>query len=179
MLRQLFHPCTPDFIATVCHARCCESSTSETGVMITIHATEKSKIESLGGRVNDAGFLSANPLTKKCPFKTGADLCGLHGKPEKPFGCIASPFTLNARDSLIVRNRYRCLKCYRAPGAIPAYKAHRASLDKIFGAATAEKICAHLDAGGGDTLAEMPAENYAILKANDLAKKTVHAGLFA
>ena len=79
--------------------------------MITIHPSEQAAIEGLGGRVID-GLLQPKTGCRKCPFKTPEHLCGIHFSGSKPFGCIASPFTLNANDTLIVRNRYRLLKCY-------------------------------------------------------------------
>jgi hypothetical protein len=97
-------------------------------------------------------------------------MCGLHGTSDKPFGCIASPFTLNANDTMIVRNRYRALKCFKAEGAIEAYKAHAGSLRRIFGEEEAARITAHLDAGGGDLEATMPHQSYRMLHDNDAAK---------
>jgi hypothetical protein len=167
--RQLFRPCDVEFIRDTCHATCCDRAAG--GIMVTVHATERGRLVARGARVTDAGFLEPSRVTGKCPFKSPAGTCCLHGGPDKPFGCTASPFTLNAAGTLIVRNRYRLLKCYRAAGAVPAYQAHRASLDRIFGAAEAARICAHLDAGGGDVVAYMPAESYAMLRENDAAKK--------
>lgn len=174
MARLPFNGCDPEYIARVCRARCCESSTAPGGTLITIHASEQAAIEAAGGRVVN-GMLSANPQTKKCPFKTAADLCGLHFTDHKPLGCIVSPFTLNANGTLIVRNRYKLLKCYDQGPRLPAYHAFRSGLDLIFGPAEAARVCAHLDAGGGDLTAAMPARNYHMLRDNDAAKHAVTA----
>jgi hypothetical protein len=169
MMRQEFHPCSPGFIADTCHASCCESSTHPDGILVTIHPSEIGMIRRQGGIVVD-GFLKPADGAGRCPFKTDADLCGLHGTPHKPFGCVASPFTLNPAGTLIVRNRYRLLKCYKAPGAVPAYVAHAGSLTRIFGAEEAARIARHLDSGGDDMEAVMPPDSYAILRDNDVAK---------
>ena len=169
MLRQTFHPCTPEFIEDTCQASCCQSSVAPSGIIVTIHPSEQAAIEARGGRVID-GLLLPKTGQKKCPFKTDRELCGLHGTGAKPFGCIASPFTLNPHNTLIVRNRYRALRCYKAPGAVPAYVAHRGSLDLIFGAAEAERIVAHLESGGGDLFAVMPEDCYQKLVDNDAIK---------
>lgn len=180
--RLLFHGCAPDYIATTCHAHCCESATSPTGTLITIHPTEVARIAARGGLVQN-GLLQPAPGARRCPFKTAVDLCGLHDTPDKPFGCIASPFTLNGHDTLIVRNRYKLLTCYKDGGThpdgtardpLPAYVAFRASLDLIFGPAESARICAHLDAGGGDLTATMPAASYQMLTENDQIK---HGGI--
>lgn len=163
---QLFNGCDPDYIKNVCHASCCQSSTSETGTMITIHPSEIPIIEARGGIIK-AGLLQPRVGEKRCPFKTDDELCGLHFTPDKPFGCIASPFTLNNNNTLIVRNRYRMLRCYNDGKRIPAYKAFRASLDLIFGKEEAQRICEHLEAGGGDITAEMSRHHYLMLKDND------------
>lgn len=168
--RWLFAGCTPDYIKTTCRASCCQSSTSPTGTIITVHPREVAAIARRGGVVVD-GLLQPRPGERRCPFKTAAHLCGLHETPDKPFGCIASPFTLNANGTLIVRNRYKLLKCYNDGARIPAYRAFRASLDLIFGDAEAARICAHLDAGGGDLVATMTAEAYETLRTNDDIKK--------
>jgi len=121
------------------------------------------------------GLLLPRSGEKRCPFKADNDLCGLHFTEDKPFGCIASPFTLNKNNTLIVRNRYRMLKCFKDGKNIPAYKAFRASLDLIFGDKEAIRICNHFDTGGGDIIANIPSHNYQILVENDQIK---HGGIF-
>jgi len=169
MARLRFNGCDPEYIRTTCHATCCESSTSTTGTLITIHPTEQPAIESQGGQVID-GLLQPLPGCHKCPFKTTADLCGLHDTPDKPFGCIASPFTLNKNGTLIVRNRYKLLKCYDDGNKLPAYVAFRASLDLLFGSTEAERICKHFADGGGDIIAPMSRLTYQKLIDNDAIK---------
>lgn len=169
MARLLFNGCDPDYIRNVCHASCCESSTASTGTMITIHPSEQAAIEAIGGVVRD-GLLQPKPGCKKCPFKQPDNLCGIHFSGNKPFGCIASPFTLNASGTLIVRNRYKLLKCYNDGRKQPAYKAFRASLDLIFGTTEAQRICNHLDNGGGDLYATMSDKNHQMLTENDEIK---------
>ena len=168
-LRLRFNGCDPDYIRTVCRGACCESSTSPTGTLITIHPSEQPRIEARGGAVID-GLLQPRPGERRCPFKTADHLCGLHGTPDKPFGCIASPFTLNRNDTLIVRHRYTRLKCYNDGARLPAYVAFRASLDLLFGPDEAQRICDHLDAGDGDLLATMPRATYNLLHDNDAIK---------
>jgi uncharacterized protein YwbE len=175
MMHQPFHPCTPDFIAGTCRAACCESSTHPDGIIVSIHPSEAGAIGDRGGVVVD-GFLRPHNGARRCPFKAPDDLCTLHAAGAKPFGCVASPFTLNDRDTLIVRNRYRLLRCYKADGAVPAYVAHRASLDRIFGPAEAARIAAHLDGGGEDLGATIDPAVYAMLKDNDDAKHGAAAG---
>lgn len=167
--RLLFNGCDPDYIRDVCHASCCQSSTHPTGTMITIHPSEEAAIAALGGVVKD-GLLQPKKGCKVCPFKTKEHLCGIHFTPSKPFGCIASPFTLNKSDTLIVRNRYRLLKCFNDGRKIPAYKSFRASLDLIFGEDEAQRICDKLDAGSGDFYAVMDERAYRMLKDNDAIK---------
>ena len=149
-MRQLFHPCAPDFIATVCHASCCRSSTDPTGIVVTVTGpSEAQQIEALGGNV-DRQTWRIEPIGKRCPFQHAeSHLCTIHDDGE-PFGCIASPFTITNRGTLIVRNRYRMLRCYRAPGAVEVYRAHRRSLDQILGSDQAAELAAYLDEGGTD-----------------------------
>lgn len=171
MARQEFHGCTPEFIRDVCRASCCRSSTQPSGILVTIHPLEQRAVEERGAVVEN-GRLVPRPGEKRCPFQSGASyLCALHGSEAKPFGCIASPFTLNSSGTLIVRNRYRMLKCYRHPARqLPAYVAFRSSLDLIFGAAESARVCEHLAAGGGDLEARMPLSSYSMLLDNDKAK---------
>lgn len=172
--RQLFHPCTADFIRDVCHAHCCESSTAPSGIIVSIHKTEVKKIEARGGVVVNGLLQQTVPGCKKCPFKTPADMCGLHGTGDKPFGCIVSPFTINSNGTLIVRNRYRVLRCFKTEtGKVPAYVAHRGSLDKIFGPVEAARICTHLAAGGGDIRADISEWNYQMIMDNDAVKRAL------
>lgn len=169
--RLLFHGCDPAYIATTCHASCCQSSTSKTGTLITIHPSEQAALEARGATVA-GGLLQPRAGERRCPFKTAEHLCGLHGGPDKPWGCIASPFALNKHGTLIVRHRYVVLKCYAdGPAPVPAYVAFRASLDLIFGAEEAGRICGHFAAGGGDLDGWAPEASYLRLAAGDTAKR--------
>lgn len=181
-LLQAFHPCTPEFIKEICHGSCCESHTKGRNTMITVHPSEKEWIDKMlfrsgtGGRIENGLLVTG----KKCPFKTSEDLCSIHTT--KPFGCIASPFTLNTNDTLIVRNRYRMLRCYRIKeGKVPAYIAHRGSLNMLLGEDEAERVINHIKNGIGkiddlydkDLIVEISEDVYYKLKDNDLVKKAV------
>lgn len=137
---------------------------------MAVTPTQIPAIETAGGIV--AGGLVI-PRGGRCPFQAGdTHLCALHGTAAKPWGCIASPFTLNKRDTLIVRNRYRLLACFKAGRKLPAYHAFSASMSLLFGPLIARSISAHLDAGGGDLIAQMRPSMYAMLKHNAV----VHMG---
>jgi DNA modification methylase/Fe-S-cluster containining protein len=158
MMNQMFMPCTTDFILKTCKGRCCEGSG---GIMVTIHKSERKKFHS-------GQFLAADSRGL-CPYKSDNGLCSIHK--DKPFGCLASPFTLNNNDKLIVRNRYRCLKCYRMDGnKIPAYEAHRLALVSIVGQAEYARLVKHLKDGGGDLVIEIKRSIYEMIKDNDDAK---------
>jgi hypothetical protein len=144
-MRQPFHGCEPGYIATTCHANCCRSSTSPTGTSVALLPEEEWQARARGRDVH-LGLLQPIPGQHQCPEQQSTGLCGLHLTPDKPFGCIASPFILTSRDCLIVRNRYRLLKCYR-DGDLPAYRAFATSLGLLFGQPEAERITAALEAG--------------------------------
>lgn len=164
-LKLLFHECTPEYIKNVCKGRCCESSTR--GTVITIHPSEEKRITRCGGIIK-AGLLQT---TGKCTFKTEDNLCSLHISGMKPFGCVASPFTLTKKGTLIIRNRYKLFKCYKDTDKKPAYIVFGASLDKIFGVDTAQVICKTLDNSDVDFYINMPKESYEMLITNDKIKK--------
>ena len=167
-LMQCFHPCDKEFIRNVCHGTCCESHTKERNTLITIHPTEEEWIKKAGGQIENGVLKTGN----KCPFKTSEDLCAIQST--KPFGCIASPFTLTAKDTLIIRNRYRMLRCYRVKeGKKPAYIAHRASLDILLGEEEAQRVIDFIEKNKQDLMAEMLNENYQKLKDNDKIKKGI------
>lgn len=117
-----------------------------------------------------------SPVDKKCPFQSAESfLCNLHGTSDKPSGCIASPFTLNSNDTLIIRNRYKLLKCFRAGPRLPAYVAFRASLDLLFGLEEADKICNRLANGSGDFYAPMIGRHYDMIKGvKKIHERTLH-----
>ncbi len=162
-------PCWPKYITKNCHGRCCEGSNK---IMISLLPEEAEIfIEEYDLEVKD-GLLQPDPATGKCPLKEvdGEDigLCKIHGAREKPFGCIASPFTLNSNDTLIIRNRYNMLKCHGQ--GEPAYITFRASLDLIFGEGEAARICVKLAKGSKDFMATVSKEQYHKLKYLDNLK---------
>jgi hypothetical protein len=176
MMRQPFHGCTPEFIKDVCQGRCCRSPGAKTGTgtMVTIHPSEVRRVQRAGGVV-EAGLLLPREGERRCPFQDADSwLCGVHDTPVKPFGCIASPFTLNDSDTLIVRNRYRMLPCYKTEQSQPAYQAFYASLELIFGAERATHIGLMLSIWPDKDFAVlMPERSYRMLKENDGIKKAV------
>jgi hypothetical protein len=161
-MKLKFHGCDYDYIKSTCHSKCCDST--KYGTLITIHPSEEMKISNLGVQVNN-GLLVAG---KTCPFKVDY-LCSLHDTESKPFGCIASPFTLNKNDTLIVRNRYKMLKCY--PGGVPAYVAFRSSLDLFFGVNEADMLCNRIETSNNDIFVGMNDNIYNMLKDNDTIKQ--------
>ena len=147
MMRQQFRPCDPEFIATTCKAACCRSTTSPTGIAVTVtDDLEADRVRALGAQVDGLSIVAVN---KRCPFQGADNMCSIWNTAQ-PWGCSVSPFTLNKNNTLIVRNRYRSLKCYRAEGSMPAYHAHRKALEALLGVDQTDALVAHLDAGGGD-----------------------------
>ncbi len=167
--RLEFNGCDPDFIREVCQARCCDAPSRPQGTFIAIGDDEKAAIEARGGEIV-AGLLQTPD--RVCPFKDRESyLCELHGSSAKPFGCVASPFTLNACGTMIVRNRYKLLPCYKAGPRLPAYKAFASSLEILFGARVAGILSRHLDAGGYDVMVAMLPASYDRMKENTQTHK--------
>lgn len=176
-LMQRFNGCDPEYIANVCKGACCRSSTSESGTLVTINPSEERRIMARGGVVVD-GLLQPREGEKRCPFQNAStNLCDIHFTGDKPFGCIASPFTLApGGKTLIVRNRYRMLKCYDDGKKIPAYVAFRASLDAIFGVDEASRIHAAMERGDPEVVARMTSATFDMLSANDVIKHNHKVG---
>lgn len=168
MARLRFHGCTPEYIRDVCHGACCRSSSQPSGTLISVLPEEAPALEARGARVINGRI---DTPAKRCPFQTTEHLCGIHFTPDKPFGCIASPFTFNANGTLVVRNRYKMLRCYDEGPRIPAYLAFAASLKLIFGEVEAARITAHLDGGGEDLFAWVSEVTLFSMGALDALKK--------
>ena len=117
--------CNIDTILNLCHGRCCEGSNR---ILVSLLPEEEIYFKSLGYNIENHLLM---PINKKCPFKLDSGLCKLHETTDKPFGCIASPFTLNKNNTLIVRYRYSRLCC--AGSGQPAYKTFYPSLELLFG----------------------------------------------
>jgi len=148
--RLRFIPCGPVCIARGCTAKCCDAPGDPVGCKVYAHESEAPAIRRLGVKVKD-GFIQPRSGERVCPFKTKGHLCSLFKKPERPMGCIVSPFALNRTGTLIIRNRYKLhLPCYDPEGGQPAYKVFRSSLVPLFGEGEVERLTKHLDAGGGD-----------------------------
>lgn len=176
MARLEFMECGPVCNAHGCSGKCCDAPSKPEGCFVTIQPDEELRIEALGGDVQ-AGLLQPKEGERGCPFKVDG-LCSLHESGEKPWGCIASPFTLNPSGTLIIRNRYRLLPCYKNEGPkAPAYRTFRSSLVHIFGEAETARLEAHLDAGGGDIrLAIDPAIRAKLLKNDDIRREAKALG---
>lgn len=168
-MRQRFHSCTEDFVANVCHGRCCEGSR---GLKVVVADSEVDRIRGMGVAVS-GNFIEAAP-NGKCPFKADTGLCKIHTN--KPFGCSASPFILTVNDVLVVRNRYRFLKCFNCEGAIPVYQAHRWSLIKIFGRAEYDRLCKGIEEDVPGLTLYIARREYALLKENDRTRHPLTMG---
>lgn len=133
-VNQKFIKCEKEYIVNNCKGRCCEGSDR---ILVSIHKSEQNKFIKKGAKIKD-GFLV--PVNGLCPFKTKEGLCGTHQ--DKPFGCIISPFTLNTNNTLIVRNRYRLLNCFKRKDVkkYPVYISHKQSLIYLFGKRQYKKL---------------------------------------
>lgn len=161
--RLPFNGCEPGYIKNVCHAACCRSKSAPGGALVTVLPSEALRLIDRGAEIRDNVVV---PAHGRCYFQGGdTGLCLLHDTGDKPFGCIASPFTLNANGTLIIRNRYKLLVCYNDGPRTPAYRAFAASLRLLFGDAEAGRLTRWLDAGRGDMDARMPAETYRMVRA--------------
>lgn len=172
MARIAFTECGPACIEqNGCKGNCCKSPGKPGGCFVTVHPDEQKYVEKAGATVID-GMIVAPPGTKGCPFQKADGLCGVHGTKAQPFGCIASPFTLNKKGTLIIRQRYTVLPCHLGPGAKePAYKVFRSSLVLIFGETETRRITAKLDSGSGDFTAQISRPVYNKLVSNDAVKR--------
>lgn len=158
MMRLPFEGCSPDYIRDVCHGRCCHLPKHPFGTIVRVEPDQAPALRKRGAVVK-GGVLQT--VDKKCVFhapETG--FCNLHGTADKPRNCIQSPFILTTRDTLIVRNRYRMLICFKAAPALPAYRAFRSALNLLFGDQEAQRIVDHLEVGGGDLIAQMRGDRY-------------------
>lgn len=168
--RLKFIACGPTCIATGCVAKCCDAPTHPDGCRVYVHPDEAEAIKAryVGVKIKD-GFLQRTNVRPGCPFKRSDHLCFLWQKPERPFGCIVSPFMLNGSDTLIVRNRYKLLPCYDPAGGKPAYEVFRSSLLTVFGEAHTSNLIWHLERGGGDYSLPVSAAVYKKLKHREVA----------
>jgi hypothetical protein len=171
MARLPFQGCSPDYIASTCHGRCCWSTGPDGRSTAHVYAEpdQRPAIAACGGSFSPTGILQATPAGR-CAFHGPTGFCGLHavtgtsGESAKPRSCFISPWMLTARGTLIIRNRYRLLGCYKAAPALPAYVAFRSGLDMLFGQAEAQRIHDHLAAGGGDLTAAMLSARAALVR---------------
>lgn len=161
--RLLFEGCSAQFIQNVCKGDCCRLKSLPEGPIIKVEKDQQRSLESLGAKFV-AGIMQT--VNARCVFfDEDTGFCGVHFSGHKPRSCIQSPFMLNSKDTLIVRNRYKLLPCYRAEGAVPAYVAFRAALDLLFGLEEAERICDHMrGCGSGDLMAYMLEDRYVFNK---------------
>lgn len=138
--------CTEDYIKNVCHGSCC---TGTDKVLISLLPEEAKRQVEIGCVVKD-NKLCPDSKTGKCPHLTESGLCNIYFTPDKPFGCIASPFTLNKANTLVIRHRYSRMKCH-GEGEY-AYKTFRASLDFILGQQEAQRICDYYQQGNTEDI---------------------------
>lgn len=183
--RLQFHGCTPEFIRDVCHSACCDTRTpGGKGILVSLHVNEAAALAARGARIvlgpdnaimhGDAGLSGA-----QCRFKTEEHLCGLHfekenGEKIKPWTCRAAPWHMNKTGTLVIRNHYKLLKCYKAGPLLPAYVAFREGLNMIFGDKEAERIVKHFEEGGDDIYAVPLASSIARVRARDEAVNKMH-----
>jgi len=169
-MRLPFHGCTPTYIHTICMGNCCQSSVNPNGILVVIHPFEQARLLEQYPKVK----IKNNHLVaynKRCPFKSSINLCTLHNTNYKPFGCITSPFTLNKSGTLIVRNRYKLLRCYKQKPLLQAYIAFSQSLQLILGKKSARALTVHLKKNKGDYYTTIDRKIHTMLTDNDFAKR--------
>jgi hypothetical protein len=178
--RIRFQGCSPDYIQSTCHGKCCETTDPKTKAIATripVTASDLVVLRTVVPDIKVRNGIMVNPPGHKCRFKQESGFCGIHASGEKPFGCWVSPFYLTGRaghQTLVVRKRYIGMKCHTAfrDTGLPAYKAFASSLRRYFGDDEAARITAHLDAGGNDLIAYMLPQSHALHMENEGTLKT-------
>ena len=167
---QLFHPCDEDFVKNVCNGYCCHSGSRNAHIVINESDIPKLR-KYRPDIVVQEGILQTGKL---CLFKDKNGLCILHNTPDYPFGCRISPFTLNKNNTLIIRNRWRLLKCFKIKeGKIPAYKVFRESLVAIFRELEAQQIIDFIEKNKCDLYSNVSEEIHQKIKEkNDALHKS-------
>ena len=158
--------CSYDYIINNCKGRCCEGTNK---IMVSLLPEEEKWHKKNGFGVLN-GFLLPDKITKKCPHKLPTGLCSLHNTEFKPFGCIASPLTLNSKNTLIIRYRYSRLKCYGTGDY--AYNTFKESLILLFGLQETANIIYQIENYHNDIFANMDMDIYNKLKYLDSLKKS-------
>ncbi len=160
--RLLFEGCSSAYIQNVCKGAFCHLKSSPTGPVVKVEDRQQPPLVSLGASFVDGIMQTVNGA---CVFYDGGTgFCQVHLEGIKPQSCIQSPFFLNKNDILLIRNRYKMLRCYRAEGSVPAYVAFRSSLDLLFGAEESARIVSHLENKGGDIIGYMVKDMYVFNK---------------
>lgn len=169
--RLEFQGCGAAYIRDVCHGRCCwVSKDGRDLTTIYVEPDQRLPLTVLGAAFGPDGVLVPR-ADGRCRFQGPDGLCAVHpqtapgGEPVKPRSCWVSPWTLTPSGRLVVRNRYKLLRCYRAEPRLPAYRAFRSGLVMLFGEAETVRLTAHFDAGGGDAPALLPAARAALVRA--------------
>ncbi len=165
-MHTLFVKCNVSYVKTNCKGNCCRNSKGILNVTVSPH--ESHYIKSLGGVVEE-GKLQPKTGKQWCPFQKENGLCIIHKK--APIGCVVSPFNLNANNTIIIRYRNLCMKCHKE-GTIAAYIVFEKSLIAMFGKRESNRICLHLDKGGGDIQAVMFRDVWEDLNYNRKARRT-------
>lgn len=161
--RSLWEGCSPEYIRTVCHGRCCRVQGADGRFTTTIPLQHDQARLLAVLRGSAGGVLEGDPRTPSevargvfpCRHQTSCGMCSLHGKnagpsvarpmPLKPRSCTLSPWRVTSarertglvsgytRYTLSIRNRYRLLSCFKHERAVPAYRAFRDGLVLLFG----------------------------------------------
>lgn len=166
--RLKFQGCSPDYIANVCHGRCCwVQNGKQSSTTVYAEPDQRVALTVRGVKIGKDGVLKTRK-DGKCFFQNEVGHCGVHfeqnkGQQVKPRSCSISPWMLTKNGRLIIRNRYTLLRCYRAEPALPAYTAFRAGLVLLFGEDKAKEMVDHFENGGGDFRAEISEERYELM----------------
>lgn len=163
--RSEFNGCDPDFIRNTYHGRCCWVSTKGKGTttVVTVEEEQWDSLRKLGAVINRNGIIRT--VNGKCPFQSDeTGLCTIHLSGKKPWSCCISPWFLSKCDKLIIRNRYRMMRCFKAEPRLPAYLAFKGGLLTLFGKKESDRVVNHFAGGGGDVKAFMLTTRYLLCK---------------
>ena len=123
-----FNKCEPNFIKNICQGRCCVL-----GKYIAILPKEEMGLKKINIAVEN-GILKLKDNI--CPFfLKDTFLCSLHNTKHKPMSCILSPFRINDNNTLVIKRRNFCFKCFKKESneKLPSYIVFKNSLIKLFG----------------------------------------------
>jgi len=173
--KNTWHGCDPGWICSDdgCAGKCCQPGGK--GATVVVTDDEAKRLRKRGIAIKNGAIDLGDG--RYCPCQDEDGLCKLHKTGDKPLTCVTEPLKVLSNGTIVVRDRFFLLKCFKV-GGMPGYKAWEGAFKRLFGDSQTKRIQKEIEAGADKVTAKMDAKLFETMVGLDSRRISNRGGAY-